>query len=92
MRIANHGTEHGVPNGGVRERTEGAEGVCNPIGRTTISTNQTPQSSQKLNSQSKSIHEQDHGSCYIWSRGLPPLASMGKNALNPVETLCPKEE
>jgi hypothetical protein len=25
----------------VRERTEGAEGVCNPIGRTTISTNQT---------------------------------------------------
>jgi hypothetical protein len=24
------------PNGGVRERTEGAEGVCSPIGRTTI--------------------------------------------------------
>jgi hypothetical protein len=24
------------------ERTEGVEGVCNPIGRTTISTNQTP--------------------------------------------------
>jgi hypothetical protein len=34
-------TEHGVPNGIVRERTEGAEGVCNPIGRTTISTKQT---------------------------------------------------
>jgi hypothetical protein len=31
-----------VPNGGVRERAEGAERVCNPIGRTTISTNQTP--------------------------------------------------
>ena len=29
-------------NTGVRECTEGAEGVCNPIGRTTISTNQTP--------------------------------------------------
>jgi hypothetical protein len=33
------------PNGGVRGRNEGAEGVCNPIGRTTISTNQTFQSS-----------------------------------------------
>jgi len=31
-----------VPNGGVRERTEVAEGVCNPIKRTTKSTNQTP--------------------------------------------------
>jgi hypothetical protein len=30
--------------GGVRGRTEGAEGVSNPIGRTTISTNQTPKS------------------------------------------------
>jgi hypothetical protein len=34
-----HWTEHGDPNGGVRERTDEAEGVCNPIGRTTISTN-----------------------------------------------------
>ena len=38
-----------TPNGGVRERTEGAEGVCNPIEKTTISTNQTLQSSQVLN-------------------------------------------
>jgi len=29
--LANHYTEHGDPNGGVRERTEGAEGTCNPI-------------------------------------------------------------
>ena len=41
----------GVPNGRVRERSEGAEGVCNPIGGTTISTNQYPQSSQALNHQ-----------------------------------------
>jgi hypothetical protein len=41
MLAANHWTEHGIPNGGFRERTEGAEGVCNSIGRTTISTNQT---------------------------------------------------
>jgi hypothetical protein len=37
-----------VPNRGVRERTKGVEGVCNPIGRTTISMNQTPQNSQGL--------------------------------------------
>ena len=35
----NYRTEHEDPNGGVRERTEG---VCNPIGRTTLSANQTP--------------------------------------------------
>ena len=28
-------------------RTEGAEGDCNPMGRTTVSTNRTPQSSQR---------------------------------------------
>jgi len=54
MLTANHGTVHENPNGAVRERTKRAEEVCNPIGRTTISTNQTPQSSQGLNSQPKS--------------------------------------
>jgi hypothetical protein len=39
----NIGRKHRDPNGRVRERTEGAEGVCNPIGKTTISTNQIPQ-------------------------------------------------
>jgi hypothetical protein len=48
MLAANHWTEHGVPNGGVRKRTEVAEGACTPLGRT-ISTNQTSQSSQGLN-------------------------------------------
>jgi hypothetical protein len=33
----NHRTKCGDPNGGVRERTEGVEGLCNPIGRTIIS-------------------------------------------------------
>jgi hypothetical protein len=31
MLTAKHWTEHGVPNGRVRERTKGAEGVCNSI-------------------------------------------------------------
>jgi hypothetical protein len=46
MLTANHWTEHGDPNGGVKERTEGAEGVGSPIGRTTISINQTLQISR----------------------------------------------
>jgi hypothetical protein len=42
-----HWTEHRDPNGGVKGRTEGAESIYNPIGRTTISTNQTLQSFQR---------------------------------------------
>jgi hypothetical protein len=34
--------EHRAPNGGARESTHGAEGVCNPIGGTKIWTNQYP--------------------------------------------------
>jgi hypothetical protein len=34
--------EHRAPNGGARESTQGGEGVCNPIGGTTILTNQYP--------------------------------------------------
>jgi hypothetical protein len=42
MLVANHWTEHRDTNGGVGGRAEEAEGVCNPIGRVTILTNQTP--------------------------------------------------
>jgi hypothetical protein len=42
MLTANHRTEHRDLNGGIRGRTEEAKEVCNPTGRTTISTNQTP--------------------------------------------------
>jgi hypothetical protein len=31
-----HMMEHRVPNGGTRESTQGAEGVCNPLGGTAI--------------------------------------------------------
>jgi hypothetical protein len=39
MLTAKHWTEHRNHNGGVAGRTEGAEGVCNPMGGTIISTN-----------------------------------------------------
>jgi hypothetical protein len=32
--------DHRAPNGGARESTHGAKGICNPIGGTTIWTNQ----------------------------------------------------
>jgi len=38
---ANYQIEHRDPNEGAKERREGIEGVCNPIVRTTVSTNQT---------------------------------------------------
>jgi hypothetical protein len=79
---------HGDPNGGGRVRTEAAEEVCNPIGRTTISTNQNPQISQGLNHQPKSTHGGTHGSSCLYSRGLPYLVSAGREVLGPVETLC----
>ena len=88
MLSANHWTEHGDSNGGIREKTERAEGVCNPIRRTTIWTNQYPQSSQGLNHQPKSIQEGTHGSSCECNRGCPYLASMEGEALGPVKVLC----
>ena len=34
--------DHRAPNGEARESTQGAKGVCNPIGGSAISTNQYP--------------------------------------------------
>ena len=53
MLAVNHQNELWDPKVEVRGRTEGAEEVCNIIGKTTISTNQTPQSSQELKLQPK---------------------------------------
>jgi hypothetical protein len=62
--------------------------VVNPIGRTTISTNQNSQSSQGLNYHPKSTHGVTHGSSCICSRGCPYLASMGREGLGPVKVQC----
>jgi hypothetical protein len=81
MSAANHYTKCRIPNGGVRERTEGTEGVCNPIGRTTISTNQTHQNSQEVSHQPRNAHD---SSC-ICSRGWPCQASVGGEVLQPMK-------
>ena len=81
---ANHGTEPGDPNGRVRGGRR-VEGDYNPIGRTTIATNRTPQSSQGLNHQPKTIHRWDYDSLYLCSRGLPYLASVGGDVFGSLE-------
>jgi hypothetical protein len=96
MFIANHHTEHGEPNGRIKGRTEGGEGDCNPIGKTTISThlmsapNPFPNpSSQVLNHQTKSTQGEIHWSSLVCSKGLPYLALMGGEDHSSVEPWCP---
>jgi hypothetical protein len=85
---ANHQTEPRDPSGRARGRNVGAEGDCNPIGRT-MSTNGTTQSSQGPNHQPKSIYGGSHDSRYICNRRWPYLASMEGETLGPVEAWCP---
>jgi len=96
MLSANYQTECGGPNGGVRGRTEGAEGVCNPIGRMRVSTNHTPDFCPHSPSPTELLgtnpptkeytpHGGAHGSSCICSRGLPYLASVRGEPLGPME-------
>ena len=92
MLVANHQNEHGDLNGGVRERIEGAEGVCNLIERTTISTNQIPQSTQELNHLPKTTHGVTNGSSCLHNTALPHLSSIGREAFGPLKARCPSIE
>ena len=56
MIAVNHWTEHRVPDGGVEEGTEGAEGVCIPMEGAMVSTSQTPRNSRGLESSNQRIH------------------------------------
>jgi hypothetical protein len=42
MLTVSYWMDHRAPNGGARESTQGAKGICNPIGGTTLWTNQYP--------------------------------------------------
>ena len=85
MLAANHRTELEDPNEGARERTEGAERICNLMGITKLSTNETHHSSQGLKHQPVSSHGETHGSRYICSRGQQCLTSMGGEAFDLVK-------
>ena len=68
--------EHRDRNEEARESTQGAKGVCNPIGGTTIWTNQYP-------------HPQGCVSSCMCSRGWPSQSSIGGEALGLVKIICP---
>jgi len=89
MLAANYQTEHRDLSGGVRERIEGSEGFCNTIGRTTISTNQTPQNSQGLNYHPNSTRGGKHDSRPRYSRGQHCSAPIGEEALGPEKANFP---
>ena len=89
MLTANYGTEHGVPNRGVRERTKGDKGDSSLVGGTTISTNQTLPELWGLNYQPKHTHGGTHGSSRICSRELPCRTSMRGETLGPLKAQCP---
>ena len=75
---ANHWTEQGDHNEGVKGRTEEAERLCNCVGGTTISNNKTTQTSQRSSpKQSGSTN----GSSFKYSRGLPYVATTGGKSL-----------
>ena len=59
------GLSSGVPDRRVGEGTEGTEGVCSPVEGATVSTGQTPQSSQGLDHQPKNIQ-----AAYVAEDGL----------------------
>ena len=84
-----HWKEHKVSNEGARESTQGAEEVWNPIGQTSIWTNQYLQSSLELNHQSKKTHGRICGSSCICTWGWPSQPLIGGEALGPVKVLCP---
>ena len=92
MLAVNHWTDHGDLKERTRERTEGAERVCNLIGGTTLPPNQILQNSQGLKRQPLNTHGENHGSSYICSRGWHCLASMWEEAFGPVKVPFPSVE
>jgi hypothetical protein len=84
--IANHWVKVRDQYGRVKGRTEGVEGDCNPIGRTTGSTNGDLSELSETKPKPRSIHGQVHGPRHMCSRGLSCMASVGEGALHRMET------
>jgi hypothetical protein len=78
MLAANHWSEHGVPNGGVREGTEGAaEGGCSQKGGTTVSTDHifhptAPARTPRDRNTNQRVHMEGH---------MAPVIYVSKNGL-----------
>jgi len=89
MLTSNHCTEQGDLNEGIRERTEGIEGICNPTGRTTISSNQTPPELSGTKYQSMRTHGGTHDFSHTCSRAWLFPASIGVKSIGLVKAHSP---
>ena len=78
-----------IQYGRVEGRTEGAEGDCNPIRRTKVSTNLDPSQLPEYKPKTNGLV---HHPWHMCSWGLPCMASMGEDMLYPMETWWPGEE
>ena len=83
---ANHWTEAEDPYGSIKGRTEEAEGDCNPTGRPTVSTSLDAWKLLETELPAKEHAQTSERPWHLLSRGLPCLASVGKDELNPIET------
>jgi hypothetical protein len=81
MLTANHWTEWGVPGGGVGEGTEGAEGVCNPMGESN-SVNQPDHPELQGTGPPTKEYTWSNTWPHMWQR-MALLASVGGAALEP---------
>ena len=81
MLTNNHWIELRVPDGEVGEGTEAAEGHRSPMEGATVSTGQTPWSSQELDHQTKSTHGGIHGAGRMCGREGPLWTSWEEKAM-----------
>ena len=66
-------------------RTDEAEGEQDPIGKPAVSTNPDPRELPETEPPTRSTHGLVRGPWQIYIRGLPDLASVGDDVLNPQE-------
>ena len=86
--LVNGWTENRVPITQERERPEGAERVCNLIGRTTVSNNYTPRASKDLTTNKRVHMERPMApAAYLAEEGL--VGHQWAKVLDPVNAYCP---
>ena len=87
LHTANHWTEHGISNGGVRERAE-RSWRCLQLHRKNNNINQPdpwPPELPETKPPTKEYTWRNHGSSFIYSRGWPCQVVMEGETLDPVK-------
>ena len=77
--------------GELEERLNKVNGIATKYEEQQCQLTRTPQKSQILSQKLRSIHGLLYGPEHMYKKGQSCLASVGEDALKPVETLCPRE-